>query len=100
MSKEFWIDTGKRMAWTFAEALLGCITIGQTVTEIAWKHAFSIALVATLVCFLKQIKAYTEEDRTAQILAKEMKTLGAYAQEYVEEPEDACVPFDEEEAYE
>lgn len=55
MNKEFWIDTAYRCLWTFAEAMLGCITIGQTITEIHWVHALSVSAVATLICLLKQI---------------------------------------------
>ena len=73
--KEFWYDTGKRCAWTFAQAMLGCIAVGQTITEIAWKHAFSIAIVATIACFLKQVMVYTEEDKTAAKISNEMKAL-------------------------
>lgn len=89
--KEFWVDTAKRCAWTFAQALLGCMTVGQALTDIAWKHAFSIALVASLICFLKQIVVYTEEDRTGQIVAKDMKKLCNYPADTAEEPEDAEV---------
>lgn len=89
--KEFWKDTAKRCAWTFAQALLGCMTVGQALTDIAWKHAFSIALVASFICFLKQIVVYTEEDRTGQIVAKDMKRLCNYPVETTEEPEDAEV---------
>ena len=87
--KEFWHDTGKRCAWTFAQAMLGCIAVGQTITEIAWKHAFSIAIVATIVCFLKQVMVYTEEDKTAAKISNEMKALREHQTETVEEPEDA-----------
>lgn len=89
--KEFWVDTGKRCAWTFAQALLGSIAVGQTVTEIPWKHALSIALVATIACFLKQIMVFTEEDKTGIITAKQMKQLRDYQGDTVEEPEDAEV---------
>ena len=87
--KEFWYDTGKRCAWTFAQAMLGCIAVGQTITEIAWKHAFSIAIVATIACFLKQIMVYTEADKTAAKISNEMKALREHQTETVEEPEDA-----------
>lgn len=89
--KEFWIDTGKRCAWTFAQALLGCMTVGQAMTDIAWKQAFSIALVASFICFLKQVVVYTEEDRTAQAIARDMKKLCDYQAVTTEEPEDAEV---------
>lgn len=89
MCKEFWEDTAKRCAWTFAQAMLGCIVVGQTITEIEWKHALSVSAVATLACFFKQIVKYTEEDKTAAIIAKEMKQLREHQSETVEEPEDS-----------
>ena len=55
MNKAFWIDTAYRCAWTFAEAMLGCMAIGQTITEIHWTYALSVSGVATLICLLKQI---------------------------------------------
>ena len=60
MDKEFWIDTAKRCAWTFAQALLGFIAVGQTLTEVKWVHALSVAAVAAIVCFLKQIVVGTQ----------------------------------------
>ena len=62
MTKEFWKDTALRCAWTFAEAMLGCIAIGQTFAEIAWVHAISVSGVATLACFFKQIIKYAREN--------------------------------------
>lgn len=97
MNKEFWEDTAKRMAWTFAQALLGCMTVGQAMTDIAWKHAFSIALVAAFICFLKQVVVFTEEDKVGLITAREMKQLNQYAAPTTEEPEDAEVVEDGEE---
>ena len=51
----------------------------------------SIALVATIACFLKQIMVFTEEDKTGIITAKQMKQLRDYQGDTVEEPEDAEV---------
>ena len=61
MDKEFWKDTGYRVAWTFAEAMLGCMTIGQAITEINWLHALSISAVAGIATFLKQVVKYSRQ---------------------------------------
>lgn len=61
MDKEFWKDTGYRVAWTFAEAMLGCMTIGQAITEINWLHALSISAVAGIATFLKQVVKYARQ---------------------------------------
>lgn len=99
MDKEFWKDTGYRCAWTFAQALLGYITVGQAVTEVNWIQGLSVAFVAALVCFLKQIvkhfKGLTVEQETAAKIAKEMDELAGYVADYVEEPEDSEVEDEE-----
>lgn len=61
MTKEFLKDTALRCAWTFAEAMLGCVTVGQALTEINWLHALSISAVATIICLLKQIVKFARE---------------------------------------
>ena len=60
MNKEFWIDTAKRCAWTFSQALLGFMTVGQALDEVNWRHALSVGAVAAIICFLKQIIVYTQ----------------------------------------
>lgn len=66
MIKEFIQDTAIRCAWTFAEAMLSCMTVGQALTEINWIHALSISAVATIYCLFKQIvkfaKINTDDD--------------------------------------
>ena len=52
---EFLTDTLKRMANTFCQSLLGFLTVGMSLTEIEWKTALSVSLVASLVCVLKQV---------------------------------------------
>ena len=52
--KEYAIDTLYRCGWTFTQALLACMTIGQKLYEIDWKGGIQIALVATLIVLLKQ----------------------------------------------
>ena len=53
--KEFAIDTAYRCGWTFVQALLACLTIGQKLYEIDWNGGLQIAAVAALIVFLKQV---------------------------------------------
>ena len=53
--KDFAIDTLYRMGWTFTQALLACMTVGQKLYEIDWKGGIQIALVAMLIVLLKQV---------------------------------------------
>lgn len=62
MDREFWKDTALRCAWTFAEAMLSCMTVGQAITEINWMHALSISAVAAIIAFLKQVVKLSKED--------------------------------------
>ena len=62
MNMDFWKDTGLRCAWTFAEAMLSCMTIGQAITDINWMHALSISAVAAIYTFLKQIIRLAKEN--------------------------------------
>lgn len=57
MSKKI-IDTIERCLYTFAESMLGFITVGMTLSEIPWSMALSVSAVATLACFLKQTAKY------------------------------------------
>lgn len=60
--KEFWKDTALRCLWTFAEAMLGFVTIGQAMTDISWKHALSVSAVAVIVCLIKQLGVYARNN--------------------------------------
>lgn len=62
MDRDFWKDTALRCLWTFAEAMLSCMTIGQAITEINWMHALSISAVAAIIALLKQIVKLSQED--------------------------------------
>ena len=62
MDRDFWKDTALRCAWTFAEAMLSCMTVGQAITEINWMHALSISAVAAIIAFLKQVVKLSKED--------------------------------------
>lgn len=59
--KEFWSDTAYRCLWTAAEVLAGIIVVGQTITDIAWKHTLSITLIAVLACLIKQLGIYARK---------------------------------------
>lgn len=56
-----WIKrAGIRAIWTFAETMLGCITVGQAISEITWLHALSVSTVAAIVSLLKSIAGLPE----------------------------------------
>ena len=56
--KAFWKDTFYRCLWTAAEVLAGVLVVGQAATDIPWKHTLSIAVIAVLACFVKQVGIY------------------------------------------
>lgn len=58
MDREFWKDTLYRCLWTFAQAFLGCMTVGQALTDINWVHSLSVSAAAALYCLIKQIVKY------------------------------------------
>lgn len=53
--RRFAIDTAYRCGWTFAQALLSCMTFGQSILEIDWKQSIFISLGAVVFVLLKQI---------------------------------------------
>lgn len=53
--KAFAIDTAYRCGWTFTQALLSCMTFGQSTMDIDWKQSIFIALGAMVFVLLKQI---------------------------------------------
>jgi hypothetical protein len=55
---EFWKAVAERAVWTFAQALLGILTIGATgLLSTPWLPTLSAAGVAALVAVLKAITA-------------------------------------------
>lgn len=52
-TKEFWIDLLERSVATFAEAMLGFLTIGMAIEQIDWLMALSVSGVAVMVTVLK-----------------------------------------------
>lgn len=56
-TKEFWLDLLERCIATFAEAMLGFLTVGVAISEVDWLMALSVSGVATMVtvckCFMK-----------------------------------------------
>lgn len=56
-----WIKkAGIRAIWTFAETMLGFVTVGQAISEITWLHAISVSTVAAIVSLLKSIPGLPE----------------------------------------
>ena len=53
--RHFAIDAAYRCGWTFAQALLSCMTFGQSILEIDWKQSIFISLGAVVFVLLKQI---------------------------------------------
>ena len=53
--RRFAIDTAYRCGWTFTQALLSCMTFGQSIMEIDWKQSIFISLGAVVFVLLKQI---------------------------------------------
>lgn len=54
---EFWSDTLERAVYTFAEAMLGYMTVGGF-SDIDWKHALSVSGVAFIATIFKCILTY------------------------------------------
>lgn len=59
--KDFLKDTAYRSAYTFAEVILGYLVVGSALEDIGWKHIFSVAFVAMLICILKQVVVYAKK---------------------------------------
>ena len=97
MNKEFWKDTAYRCLWTFAEAMLGCIAVGQTLAEIKWEHALSVSAVATIVCFLKQIAKLKRGDTYTDEMTEEDGLLAIEESEYIQDELKAIESEDEDE---
>ena len=53
--RKFAIDTAYRCGWTFTQALLSCMTFGQSIMDIDWKQSIFISLGAVVFVLLKQI---------------------------------------------
>ena len=51
-NKNWWKAAAVRTIKTFAETMIGLITVGQAFGEINWLHAVSVSGVAALVAFL------------------------------------------------
>lgn len=77
-TKKFWIDLIERCIATFAEAMLGFLTVGMALNEIDWLMALSVSGVATLVtvckCFIKakpsesvHIEDYSDIDKSIEL---------------------------------
>ena len=62
--RKFAIDTAYRCGWTFTQALLSCMTFGQSIMEIDWKQSIFISLGAVVFVLLKQIGKWCYDHMT------------------------------------
>ena len=62
-SKSFWSGLVERAVSTFAQALLGVLVVGPSITDIDRKAALGIATTAALASVLKSFAAPAETDR-------------------------------------
>lgn len=60
--KERLIFALKRALWTFAESMLGFVTVGMAVQDIDWKMALSVSATAVIASLLKSITAGMPEE--------------------------------------
>ena len=54
-SKTFWLGTAERAIKTFAQSLLGLLTVGMAITAINWPASLAIAATAALASVLTSI---------------------------------------------
>lgn len=67
--KTFVADLCERVIVTFAEALLGAISVYSCLGEIEWKKALGIAGFSALISFLKCIVArQIKDDKSASLI--------------------------------
>lgn len=76
-TKEFWFDLLERCIATFAEAMLGFMTVGMALRDIDWLQALSVSALATMItiakCFIKlrpsesiHIEDYSDIDKSTE----------------------------------
>lgn len=51
-SEKFWIATGIRCARTFLTTVLGCWTVGTSITSVDWKETLLVSVSTTVYIFL------------------------------------------------
>lgn len=57
-TRRFWVDAAERAIRTFAQALIGAITAGLVVTDVAaWGEALLASAVAALISLLTSVAA-------------------------------------------
>lgn len=92
MTKDFWKDTGYRCAWTFAQALLAFMAVGQAIEDVHWTHALSVACLAAFICLIKQIGKYAKEkikaDKDDDFVSEVQTTFNDEGERMFEEMED------------
>lgn len=75
LNKTWWKATLIRAVKTFAECMLGYITIGATISEINWIHALSASAVATLAAVLWAVKGLPEVEYKDTVEAYENRAI-------------------------
>lgn len=58
--KEWFKAAGLRALYTFAEVMLGFLTVGMAISEVSWVHALSVSVVAAIIALLKSIVTLPE----------------------------------------
>lgn len=54
-TKEFWENALGRAIRTFAQTMLSCITVGNTITSFDWMTIMSLSATATVMSLLTSI---------------------------------------------
>ena len=67
MGNQYWTEWGKyagiRALKTFAQAMLGMLTVGMTVSEVDWVNALSVGVVAGVYSLLTSLAGLPEMKR-------------------------------------
>ena len=54
---EFAVLALRRSLWTFAEVIIAMVPLGLAMSEVDWKNALEVALVAAIIAFCKSVVA-------------------------------------------
>lgn len=60
LTKEWWKAAGIRAIKTFAQAMVGSIAVGATISEVNWTAVLSVAVVSALLSLLTSIAGLPE----------------------------------------
>lgn len=62
--KEWFRAAMIRALKTFAQTMVGCITVGAAISEVQWLHALSVSGVACVLSLLTSLAGLPEVERT------------------------------------